>query len=160
MRDKHEFLIYISSSLLKKRSTHAYRLTLMTYFIKIMMGNYETCPIITPDSIFFERVITGHHFWRYCAILPETNFTFWKSFQVFTSQTNKSVLNCVILILIEQNIISKTRNQDFPPSKIEYVITLLKWLVRLILFLFLVVYRSTFKVVLAIFRILFCKKPF
>ena len=59
---------------------------------------------------------------------------------VFTSQTNKSVLNWVVLILIEQNIILKMRNQDFPPSKIEYVITLLKWLVRLILF-FLVVYR-------------------
>ena len=79
---------------------------------------------------------------------------------VFTSQTNKSVLNWVVLILIKQNIILKTRNQDFPPSKIEYVITLLKWLVRLILFLFLVVYRSTFKVVLTISRILFCKKPF
>ena len=154
------FLLYISSSLLRKRLTHAYRLTLMSFFIKIIMGNYETCPIITPDSFFFKGAITGHHFRRYCTILPETNFTFQKSFQVFTSQTNKSVLNWVILILIEQNIISKTQNQDFPPSKTEYVITLLKWLVRLILFLFLVVYRSTFKLVLAIFRILFCKKPF
>ena len=160
MSDKHMFLLYISSSLLKKRLTHAYRLTLMSFFIKTMMGNYEECPIITPDSFFFEGVITGHHFWRYCTILPETNFTFRKSFQVFTSQTNTSVLNLVILILIEQNIISKRWNQDFPPSKTEYVITVLKWSVRLILFLFLVVYRSTFKVVLAIFRILFCKKPF
>ena len=79
---------------------------------------------------------------------------------VFTSQTNKSVLNWVVLILIKQNIILKTRNQDFPPSKIEYVITLLKWLVRLILLLFLVVYRSTFKVVLTIFRILICRSHF
>ena len=79
---------------------------------------------------------------------------------VFTSQTNKSVLNWVVLILIEQNIILKMRNQDFPPSKIEYVITLLKWLVRLILFLFLVVYRSTFKVVLTIFTIYFVRSNF
>ena len=79
---------------------------------------------------------------------------------VFTSQTNKSALNWVVLILIEQNIILKTWNQDFPPSKIEYVITLLKWLVRLILFLFLVVYRSIFKVVLTIFRTLFCNESF
>ena len=78
---------------------------------------------------------------------------------VFTSQTNKSALNWVVLILIEQNIL-KTRNQDFPPSKIEYVITLLKWLVRLILLLFLVVCRSTFKVVLTIFRILICRSHF
>ena len=70
---------------------------------------------------------------------------------VFTSQTNKSVLNWVVLILIKQNIILKMQNQDFPLSKIEYVITLLKWSVRLILFLFLVVYRSTFKVVLTNF---------
>ena len=27
----------------------------------------------------------------------------------------------MVLILIEQNIILKTRNQDFSPSKIEYV---------------------------------------
>ena len=93
MRDKHMFLLYISSSLLRKRLTHAYRLTLMSFFIKIMMGNCETCPIITPDSFFFKGAITGHHFRRYCTILPETNFTFQKSFQVFTSQTNKSVLN-------------------------------------------------------------------
>ena len=160
MRDKHVFLIYISSSLLKEILAYAYRLTLMSFFIKVMMGNYEACSIITPDSFFFEAVITEHHFWRYCTILPETNFTFRKSFQVFTSQTNKSVLNWVILILIEQNIISKRWNQDFPPSKTEYVITLPKLSVRLILFLFLVVYRGTFKVVLAIFRISFFKKPF
>ena len=32
------------------------------FFIKIMMGNYETCPVITPDSFFFEGVIMGHQF--------------------------------------------------------------------------------------------------
>ena len=78
MRDKHMFLLYISSSSLKKRLMHAYGLTLMVFFIKIMMGNYETCPIITPESFFFDRVITGHHFRRYGAVLPETNFTFRK----------------------------------------------------------------------------------
>ena len=39
MRDKHVFLYYISSSSLKERLTHAYRLTLMSFFIKLMMGN-------------------------------------------------------------------------------------------------------------------------
>ena len=148
---------------LKKRLTHAYGLTLMYFYIKIIMGNYETCPVITPNSFFFfEGVITGHQFlmiWHRIAWnqlhISKVHYLF-----IFTSQTNKSVLNWVVLILIKQNIILKMRNQDFPPSKIEYVITLLKWLVRLILFLFLVVYRSTFKVVLTIFRILFCKKPF
>ena len=42
MRDKHVFWLYISSSSLKKRLTHAYGLTLMSLFIKIMMRNYET----------------------------------------------------------------------------------------------------------------------
>ena len=159
MRDKHMFLLYISSSSLKKRLTHAYRLTLMSFYIKIMMENYETCALITLNSFFFKGVIPGHHFWWYSAILPETDFTF-QMFITCLSLLAKSALNWVVLILIEQNIILKMRNQDFPPSKIEYVITLLKWLVRLILFLFLVVYRSTFKVVLTILRILFCKKPF
>ena len=40
-----------------------------------MMGNYETCPIITPESFFFDGVIMGHHFG---AELPETDFTFQK----------------------------------------------------------------------------------
>ena len=74
--EKNIFLLYISSSL-KKRLAHAYGLTLMSLFIKIMMRNYESCPVITPKSIFIEVVITGHHFWRYGAVLPETNFTFW-----------------------------------------------------------------------------------
>ena len=47
---------------LKKRLTLAYGLTMMSFFIKIMMGNQETCPVINPDSFFFEGVITGHHF--------------------------------------------------------------------------------------------------
>ena len=54
MRDKYVFLLYISSYSLKKRLTHAYGLTLMSSFIKIMMGNYETCPIITPNSYFLK----------------------------------------------------------------------------------------------------------
>ena len=78
MRDKHVFLLYISSSSLKKRLTHAYGLTLMSFFIKIMMGNYETCPVITPESFFFDGVIMGHHFWQYGAVLPQTDFTFRK----------------------------------------------------------------------------------
>ena len=159
MRDKHVFLLYVPSSSLKKRLTHAYRLTLMSFYIKIMMGNYKTCVLITPNSFFFKGVITGHHFWRYSAALPKTDFTF-QMFITCLSLLAKSVLNWVVLILIEQNMILKTRNQDFPPSKIEYVITLLKWLVRLILLLFLVVCRSTFKVVLTIFRILICRSHF
>ena len=34
---------------------HAYSLTLMYFFIKITMGNYETYPVITPESFFFRR---------------------------------------------------------------------------------------------------------
>ena len=159
MRDKRVLLLYISSSSSKKRLTHAYRLTLMPFYIKIMMGNYKTCALITPNSFFFKVVITGHHFWRYSAALPKTDFTF-QMFNTCLSLLAKSVLNWVVLILIEQNMILKMQNQDFPPSKIEYVITLLKWLMRLILLLFLVVHRSTFKVVLTIFRILICRSHF
>ena len=141
---------------------YAYGLTLMSFFIKIMMGNYKPCLVITPESFFFWQgnyrtpflTIQCRIAWNPFHIL-KVHYLF-----VFTSQMNKSVLNWVVLILNKQNIILKMRNQDFPPSKIEYVIMLLKWLVRLILFLFLVVYRSTFKVVLTIFKILFCKKPF
>ena len=124
--------------------------------------NYKTCSVITPDSFFLQRGNYRTLFWMIWRHIAWNQFHILKVHYlfVFTSQTNKSVLNWVVLILIEQNIILKMRNQDFPPSKIEYVITLLKWLVRLILFLFLVVYRSTFKLVLTIFRILFCKKPF
>ena len=155
------FLLYISSSSLKKRLRHAYGLTLMSFFIKIMMGNYKTCPIITPDS-FFLRGNYGTPFLTIWHSIAWNQFHISKVHYlfVFTSQTNKSVLNWVVLILTKQNIILKTQNQDFPPGKIEYVIVLLKWLVRLILFLFLEIYRITFKVVLTIFRILFCKKPF
>ena len=78
MRDKHVFLLYILSSSLKKRLTHAYGLTLMFFLIKIMMGNYKICPVITPESFFFNGVIMGHHFWGYGAVLLETDFTFWK----------------------------------------------------------------------------------
>ena len=134
MRDKHVFLLYVSSSLLKKRLMHAYILALMYFFIKIMMGNYKTCPEITPNLFFSWRGNYGAPFlmiqrriaWNQFHI-SEVHYLF-----IFTSQTNKSVLHWVVLILIKQNIILKAQNQDFPPSKIEYVITLLKWLVRLI----------------------------
>ena len=164
MREKHIFLLYISSSSLKKRLTHAYGLTLMSLFIKIMLGNYHACPVITPKSFFF-------FFWRgnyRTPFLTIWQCIAWNQFHIlkvhylfaFATQINQSVLNCMVLIFIKQNIILKTRNQDFPWSKIECVIMLLKWVVRLIIFLFLVVYRSFSKAVLTIFRILFCKKPF
>ena len=102
MRDKHMFLLYISSSSLKKRLMHAYRLTLMSFFIKIMM-NYETCTVITPESFFFFR--RGNY---RTAFLTIRRRIAWNRFHiskvhylfVFTSQTNKSVLNWVVLILI------------------------------------------------------------
>ena len=133
----------------------------MSFFTKIMMGNYKTCPVITRNSFFFWRgnYVTPFFTAPYC-LKPILHFKSSLLVCLYTSQTNKPLLNWVVLILIEQNAILKMRNQDCPPSKIEYIITLLKWLVRLILFLFLVVYRSTFKVVLTISRILFCKKPF
>ena len=131
------FLLHISSSSWKKRLTHAYGLTLISFYIKIMMGNYETCPVITPNS-FFWRGNYGTPFLTIRRRIAWNGFHISKVHYlfVFTSQTNKSVSNGVVLILIEQNIILKTRNQDFPPSKIKYVITLLKWLVRLILLFF------------------------
>ena len=115
-----------------------------------------------PQTHFFRRGNNGTPFSTIRCRIAWNRFHISKVHYLFviTNQTNKSLLNWVVLILIEQNIILKMRNQDFPLSKIEYVIMLLKWLVRLILFLFLVVYSSTFKVVLTNFRILFCKKPF
>ena len=161
MRDKHVLLLYISSSSLKKRLTHAYELTYISFFYKNHDGELQDMSRNYPRIIFFWWGNYGMPFltiWRRIAwnqfLISKVHYFF-----VFTSQTNKSVLNWVGLILIVQNIILKTWNQDFPLSKIEYVIILLKWLVRLILFLFLVVY-STFKVVFTIFRISFCKKPF
>ena len=98
-----------------------------------------------PRIIFFRRGNYGTPFLTIRRRIAWNRFHISKVHYlfVFTSQTNKSVLNWVVLILIKQNIILKMQNQDFPQSKIEYVITLLKWLV--IIFLFLVVYRSTFK---------------
>ena len=105
----------------KKQITHACGLTLMSLFIKIMMGNYETCPVITPKLIFFWRGNYGKPFltiWHHIGWdqfhISKVHYLF-----VFTTQTNKSVLNWMVLILIKQNIILKTRNQDFPWSKIE-----------------------------------------
>ena len=72
--DKRVFLLYISSSSLKKRLKHGYGLTLVSLFMKIMMRNHGTCPVITPKSIFFEGLITGHHFRRCGTVLPKTNF--------------------------------------------------------------------------------------
>ena len=69
MRDKHMLLVYISSSSLKKRLTLLYKNN--DGVLRDMSCNY-------PNLIFFEGLITGHHFWRYGAVLPETNFTFWK----------------------------------------------------------------------------------
>ena len=105
-----------------------------------------------PKLIFFWRGNYGTPFLTIQHRIAWNPFHILKVHYLFilTSQTNNSLLNWVVLILTEQNIILKMGNQDFPPSKIEYVITLLKWLVRLILLLFLVVYRSTFKVVLTI----------
>ena len=128
MRDKHVFLLYVSSSLLKKRLTHEYILALMYFFIKIMMWNYKTCPVITPNLFFSWRGNYGAPFLMIQCRIAWNRFHISKVHYlfIFTSQTNKSVLHWVVLILIEQNIILKTQNQDFPPSKIDYVITLLK----------------------------------
>ena len=142
---KHVFLLYISWSSLKKELTHAYGLTLMSLFIKIMMGYYESCPLITPKSVFWRGnygtpflTIQRHIVWNQFYILKDY-YLF-----VFITQTNKLVFEFMVLILIEQNVILKKQNQNFPQSEIEYVIVLLTSLVRLILFLILVVYRSTY----------------
>ena len=77
MTDKDVFLLYISSCSLKKKLTHAYGLTLTFFYenhdgeLRDISGNYT-------KFIFFKGVITGHHFWRYDAVLPDTDFTFWK----------------------------------------------------------------------------------
>ena len=142
---KHVFLLYISWSSLKKELTHAYGLTLMSLFIQIMMGYYESCPLITPKSVFWRGnygapflTIQRHIVWNQFYILKDY-YLF-----VFITQTNKLVFEFMVLILIEQNVILKKQNQNFPQSEIEYVIVLLTSLVRLILFLILVVYRSTY----------------
>ena len=67
------FIIFV-----KKEINTCIGINIDVFFIKIMMGNYEICPVITPKSLFFDGVITGHHFWRYGAVLPETDFTFRK----------------------------------------------------------------------------------
>ena len=150
------FIIFV-----KKEINACLRINIDVFFIKIMLGNYETCPVITPNSFFSKGQLRD-------TILTIRRRIAWNRFHiskvyylfVFTSQTNKSVLNWVVLILIEQNVILKARNHDFPQSKIDYVITLLKWLVRSILFLFLVVYRSTFKVVLKFSEFYFIRSHF
>ena len=161
MRDKHvsalHFIIFI-----KKEINACIQINIDVFFFhKNHDGELQEMSRNYPTLIFFRRDNYGTSF------LTIPRHIDWNRFHIskvrylfiFTSQANKSLPNWVILILIKQNIILKTRNQDFPPSKMEYVITLLKWLVRLI-FLFLVVYRSTFKVVLTIFRILSYKRPF
>ena len=160
MRGKHVFILYILSSSLKEEINACVRVNIDDG--QLRDGQSRDMSRSYPRLIFFRRGNYGTPFLTIRRRIAWHRFHISKVHYlfVFNSQTNKSVTNWVVLILIEQNIIFKTRNQDFTPSKIEYVITLLKWLVRLILFLFLVVYRSTFKVVLTIFRILFCKKPF
>ena len=99
--------------------THAYGLTLTSFFIKIIMGNYETCPVITPKSFFWR----GNYRTPFLTIWHRIA---WNQFHiskiyylfVFITQTNNSVLNWMILVLTEQNIILKMQNQDFPPSVI------------------------------------------
>ena len=88
------FLLYISSSSLKKRLTHAYGLTLMSLFIKITMRNYETYPVITPKSIFFWRGNYGTPFLtiQHCIAWNQFHISEVHYLFVFTSQTNKSVL--------------------------------------------------------------------
>ena len=162
MRDKHMFLLYISSSSLKKEINTCVRINTDVFSYKNHDGELRDMSCSYPKLILFWRGNCGTPFLTIVHRIAWNRFHISKVHYlfVFTSETNKSLLNSVVLILIKQNIILKTRNQDFPPREIEYVITSLKWLMRLILFLFLVVYRSTFKVVLTIFGILFCKKPF
>ena len=105
------YFIPISSSSLKKNNAcHVYVQTTDSFFLK----RYLRDTIFDDTTLHCLKPIS--HFESSLAILVF----------LFTSQANKSVLNWVILILIEQNIILKMWNQDFPPSKIEYVITSLK----------------------------------
>ena len=122
------------------------------FFNKNHDGELRDMSCNYPKLIFFWRGNYGTPFLTIQHRIAWNPFHILKVHYLFilTSQTNNSLLNWVVLILTEQNIILKMGNQDFPPRKIEYVITLLKWLVRLNLLLFLVVYRSTFKVVLTI----------
>ena len=160
MRDKQVSSLYFI--VFVKKINACLQINIDVFFYKNHDGELWDMSRNYPRIIFFRQGNYGTPFLTIWCHIAWNQFHISKVHYlfVFTSQTNKSVLNWVVLILTEQNIILKMRNQDFPPSKTEYVITLLKWLVRLILFLFLVVYRSTFKVVLTISRILFCKKPF
>ena len=160
MRDKQVSSLYFI--VFVKKISACLQINTDVFFYKNHDGELQDMSFNYLKFIFFQRGNYGTPFLMIWCHIAWNRFHISKIHYlfIFTSQTNKSLLNWAVLILIEQNIILKTRNRDFSPSKIEYVIILMKWLVRLILLLFLVVYRSTFKVVLTISRILFCKKSF
>ena len=55
------FLLHISSSFKKEINT-CVPINIDVFFNKNNDGEYETCPVIAPNSLFFEGVVTGHHF--------------------------------------------------------------------------------------------------
>ena len=146
MRDKHMFLLYISSSSLKKEITACLQINIDVFFYKNHDGELRDMSRNYPRIIFFRRGNYGTPFLTIRRRIAWNRFHISKVHYlfVFTSQTNKSVLNWVVLILIEQNISLIMWNQDFPPSKMKYVITLLKWLMRFILFAYVALIRMQY----------------
>ena len=80
LQNKHNFLFLKCLYwiiFVKKEINACVRINTYVFCYKNHDGEYETCPVITPKSIFFEGV-TEPHFWRYGAVLPEVDFTFRK----------------------------------------------------------------------------------
>ena len=111
-----------------------------------------------PKINFFEGVITGHHFWRYGAVLPETNFTFQK-FITCLSLLPKQEKSVKYRAKYRTKYHFKNAKSGFS-TKRDWICHNVAEIIGEILFLILVVYRSTFRVLLTIFRILFVRNHF
>ena len=78
MRDKRVSTLYFIIFVTKEINTWV-QINIDVFFYKNHDGELQDMSCNYPRIIFFfDGVITGHHFWRYGTVLPETNFTFRK----------------------------------------------------------------------------------
>ena len=104
MRRKHVFILYISSSSLKKEINACVRINIDVCFYKNHDGQLRDMSRNYPRLIFFRRgnyrapflTVRRRITWNRFHI-SEVHYLF-----VSTSQTNKSVLNWVVLILMDK----------------------------------------------------------
>ena len=61
---------------LKEEINACVRINTDVFFYKNHDGELRDMSSNYTKFIFFKGVIMGHHFWRYDAVLPETDFTF------------------------------------------------------------------------------------